>query len=339
MTIDHQLVSLVLIAYNQEHYVREAVIGALSQTYSPLEIILSDDSSTDRTFEVMAEVIQGYSGGHRLRLRRTDANVGLCGHLNQIMAETSGQLIVVAAGDDVSLPHRVQSLAAAYASSHQQAWSLYSNCSVVGPDGTVERLFYPRPPTIQSHELSSAVTSGFSLLGATHAWDARIFTIFGDLPETVRWEDWVIPFRAALLGRIQYVDEVLVLYRRHAANEALGQDGHLASKDAWTRNIVRRSEEELLVLESHLKDIETSRRAALQEDARLTAISDLVLATVAQVEDRRVVLGGCGLRRKVVATQRLLSSSQLCWRKRVKWLLAFWAPSLYVRRLQKTHRP
>ena len=41
--------TFVLLAYNQEKYIREAVDGALAQTYHPLKIILSDDCSSDRT--------------------------------------------------------------------------------------------------------------------------------------------------------------------------------------------------------------------------------------------------------------------------------------------------
>ena len=53
---DRPLVTFALFAYNQEQHIREAVDGAFSQTYEPLEIILSDDCSTDRTFEIMQEI-------------------------------------------------------------------------------------------------------------------------------------------------------------------------------------------------------------------------------------------------------------------------------------------
>lgn len=53
---DRPLVTFALIAYDQERFIREAVEGAFSQTYSPLEIILSDDCSSDRTFEIIKDV-------------------------------------------------------------------------------------------------------------------------------------------------------------------------------------------------------------------------------------------------------------------------------------------
>jgi glycosyltransferase involved in cell wall biosynthesis len=46
-------VSFVVFAYNQERFIAEAVKGAFGQTYEPLQIVLSDDCSTDDTFRVM----------------------------------------------------------------------------------------------------------------------------------------------------------------------------------------------------------------------------------------------------------------------------------------------
>ena len=45
------LVTLALITYRQERFVREAVRGVLAQTYSPLQVVISDDASPDATFE------------------------------------------------------------------------------------------------------------------------------------------------------------------------------------------------------------------------------------------------------------------------------------------------
>jgi glycosyltransferase involved in cell wall biosynthesis len=59
---DRPLVTFALFTYNRERYIREAVEGAFSQTYSPLEIILSDDCSSDSTFEIIREMAGAYVG-------------------------------------------------------------------------------------------------------------------------------------------------------------------------------------------------------------------------------------------------------------------------------------
>ena len=73
------LVTLALMAYNQEQMIEGAVGGALAQTYSPLEILISDDCSTDRAFECAAAAVDDYEGPHQLRLNRNPHNLGLIG--------------------------------------------------------------------------------------------------------------------------------------------------------------------------------------------------------------------------------------------------------------------
>ena len=49
---ERPLVSVLVLGFNQERFIRKAVEGAFAQTWKPLEIVLSDDCSTDRTFEI-----------------------------------------------------------------------------------------------------------------------------------------------------------------------------------------------------------------------------------------------------------------------------------------------
>jgi len=107
---DRPLVTFAVFAYNQEKYIREAVEGAFSQTYSPLEIILSDDCSSDRTFEIMEEMARRYEGPHRVVVRCEITNKGTLGHLLSASRISRGVFFVVAAGDDISLPNRTLAL-------------------------------------------------------------------------------------------------------------------------------------------------------------------------------------------------------------------------------------
>jgi glycosyltransferase involved in cell wall biosynthesis len=103
---DRPLVTFALFAYNQEEFIREAVEGAFAQTYEPLEIILSDDCSSDRTYEIMQEMIAAYEGPHELRLRRSEVNNGTLAHFFNVVSKSQGTHLVVAAGDDISYPER-----------------------------------------------------------------------------------------------------------------------------------------------------------------------------------------------------------------------------------------
>src|SRR5580698_5008907 len=115
------LLTFAVCSYNQERFIREAVEAALAQTYSPLEIILSDDCSTDRTFEIMRELAAAYRGPHQVVLNRNPVNFGLGRHLNRMMELVHGEFFVAAAGDDVSLPARTEMVYQAWERSGRKA--------------------------------------------------------------------------------------------------------------------------------------------------------------------------------------------------------------------------
>src|SRR5262245_29481692 len=102
------LVTFYLMAYNQARFVRQAVEAALAQTYSPLQIVVSDDCSTDGTFEIIVEAVRDYSGPHELVLNRNDRNLGISEHVNRITRLARGDLLIASDGDDVSSPIRTE---------------------------------------------------------------------------------------------------------------------------------------------------------------------------------------------------------------------------------------
>jgi len=108
---ERPLVTFALFAYNQEDYIREAIEGAFAQTYEPLEIILSDDCSSDRTFEIMQEMAAAYEGPHEVLLNRNESNLGLARHINALLEKSKGTLFSWNAGDDIALPDKMHELA------------------------------------------------------------------------------------------------------------------------------------------------------------------------------------------------------------------------------------
>jgi glycosyltransferase involved in cell wall biosynthesis len=214
--MDRPLVTFVVLSYNQERFIREALRGALAQTYSPLQIIVSDDCSQDETFEIIQQELAGYDGPHQILLNRNDRNLGLAGHYNRVMELARGDLIVSAAGDDVSLPTRTEELVRLW--SDEGAFSVYSNSITMKEDGgsmeDTDELAISAP----LGDWRGLVESGRRpVAGCTHAWDRTVFDTFGPLPESDIHEDWVIPFRSALLGKIAHTDKYLVKWRRHGA--------------------------------------------------------------------------------------------------------------------------
>lgn len=208
------LVTFAVFAFNQSKYVKKAISAAFNQDYSPLEIILSDDCSDDDTFEIMKKEANSYNGFHRIILNRNYKNLNIAGHLNHINRLANGEMVVIAAGDDISMPDRVRRLVDAWLSDNKRAGVLHSACNVISEDGVfVKELSCPCLDMLDS-AVTTATENAF-VVGATGAWDRGLYEYFGDLRSDLVHEDRALPFRALLAGRtVKYVDKPLVAYRQ-----------------------------------------------------------------------------------------------------------------------------
>lgn len=285
-------VTLTLFAYNQEKYVREAVEAALRQTYSPLEIILSDDHSSDATFEIMTALANQYSGPHTIVLNRNPVNRGFSAHMNGVHHMVSGELIVVATGDDISAPHRVARLMAAWTEANKPS-ALSSQASVIDEQGIriADRFmgyegFLPTPLDDRASCLRRLIKDDHCiLLGCTEAWRKDLFFAFGDLADGIIHEDNAMAFRAWLVDGIHYLDEVLVDYRVHGTNVAHQKEQVFKSakefhlRELASPRLCRRREAHLL---QHRFDLLAAKRMDLIDDAEAIALEHLLTMRISE---------------------------------------------------------
>lgn len=99
------LVSIIIPCYNAEKYVESAVRSIMNQTYKNLEIILTDDCSTDGTFAILEKLTVEDS---RIKLYKNETNLKIVKTLNKMIQLASGKYIARMDADDISLPERIE---------------------------------------------------------------------------------------------------------------------------------------------------------------------------------------------------------------------------------------
>lgn len=236
-------VTLVLVCYNQEKYIREAVLSALHQDYSPLKIIISDDCSKDNTVSIIEEILKTYNGPHEVFFNKNTINQGLIKHINLVNSLVDTELLVVAAGDDISHQNRVTETIEAYRLAEQQPTSIYSSVNKMTPDGKLLDVFIP-PIEQSGHAVLDCASSGALIIGASHAWHKSLFTIFGDIKELGSYEDLVLAYRSSILNGLLYIDKPLVDYRVDIGISNVTQNPNLSK--------VQKLEKSLLTMKSVL---------------------------------------------------------------------------------------
>lgn len=199
-TKEKPLITFCLFAYNQERYIKEAIEGALNQTYTPLEVILSDDCSTDSTFVYIQAMVREYKGPHKVILNRNKKNLGLAEHVNYVASIASGEWLVFAAGDDVSLPERT-SVLFELIKSERDVYYAGSGVLVIDERG--------KPISNGVLEFDKKL----KLSGCMAAYNKKCFELFDRLHPKLTVEDFILPYRALLLGNIVLINRPLVQYR------------------------------------------------------------------------------------------------------------------------------
>ena len=325
---DRPLVTFALFAYNQESFIREAVNAALAQTYSPMEIILSDDFSTDGTFSIMKELAGAYTGPNHIILNRNPENLGLAAHIARLSELATGNLIVVAAGDDISLPQRTAALVSQWRSNGYRSGSYYSSLILIDEAGRPVATGCPdRPPTVTLAERTNLIFQG--VYGCSHAWTRDLSERFGPFDPRILQEDFIIPLRAALSGAIHFTPEPLVKYRVHSGT--ISRIKHNGFRDRLAK-MARYWEGHVAVFEQFDRDINKARseRLITAEDAEWLRQNIVHRKVAAQRHFRFLTSGRVGRIKTIISSLGQVPPSQS-----LKWLVITAIPHLYGLRLPR----
>lgn len=92
-----EAVSILIPTYNQAHYIGRAIRSALDQDYKKLDVVVSDDNSTDET----EKVVETSYRDRRLRYFRNNRNLGRVGNYKKALyTYATGDWVLVLDGDD-----------------------------------------------------------------------------------------------------------------------------------------------------------------------------------------------------------------------------------------------
>lgn len=202
--------TLILFTYNQEKFVSQAVNAALSQKCDPIEILITDDCSNDKTFHIVQDTVKNYKGPHKVLLNRNDKNLGLSRHIDKAHELSSGEVIIGAAGDDISHPNRCQKIIDCFESNNPLL--VFSYADVIDGNGQTSSHGYSNATLYKSNDIIEIARSGSLYLGATGAWHRNLYDKYGSLEENA-YEDLIFGFRAALEKKFHILHEPLVTYR------------------------------------------------------------------------------------------------------------------------------
>jgi glycosyltransferase involved in cell wall biosynthesis len=198
--MSRSLVSVVVTAFDEEPFIEEALESVLSQTYAPVEVIVVDDGSTDRT----AEIAQDY-GVQVLR----QANRGVAAARNAGVSGARGEYWTVFDADDV-MPRERLELQVAELERRPELGMVFGLTEAFVTPGE------PRPP----HWNPIWDDGPFTGCAGTMLARRALFSLVGPYDEALQRSadlDWIV--RARDLGvAATNIDALTLRYRIHPGN-------------------------------------------------------------------------------------------------------------------------
>lgn len=122
-------ISVILITYNHEKYIAEAINSILLQTYPDFQLIIVDDGSSDNTLKIIRE----YNDPRIIVVEQVNSGPSIA--LNTGIGKSSGKFIALMSGDDVSLPNRLMTQIEQI--ELQNADMLFALPQIIGPDSKI----------------------------------------------------------------------------------------------------------------------------------------------------------------------------------------------------------
>lgn len=216
------LVSVIVVAYNSSKTIEETLDSIRDQTYSPLELIISDDASPDNTVGICkAWLEKNKSRFVRAELALAKKNGGIPANMNRGIALAKGTYLKSIAADDILLPNCISDNVE-FAKAHPGAKLIFSQIREFSVSSTGEKNLSKDviPPSALPFFALSAEEQHLELLdecclnAPSGFFDSALLKEFPYNENYPAMEDWPKWYALTKLGeKIYFLEKPTVLYR------------------------------------------------------------------------------------------------------------------------------
>lgn len=230
-------VDIALATYNGSRYLDALLESLVAQDYDNIQVVVSDDASTDTT----RTVIESFKDRLDILFIGGTHTVGVVANFERAIANCSGNYIALADQDDVWHPQKVSVLVAEICrleenASSQSAILAFSDIKVVDEElNTIAKSFFSftvkssRANCFRDFALANHVP------GCAMMMNRALITLALPLPKIRMHDFWFIQI-AALNGKIGYVDKALLSYRQHSSNNVgIGANSVSFAQRVWSK--------------------------------------------------------------------------------------------------------
>jgi glycosyltransferase involved in cell wall biosynthesis len=208
--MDNKLVSIAMCTYNGDRFIKEQLDSILNQTYKNLEIIITDDCSSDNTVKIIKEYMQK---DDRIKFFQNEQNMGFVKNFEKAISLCSGEYIALADQDDRWKENKLE----VFLNNIGKNVLIYSDAILIDIDGNEIGSQLIRPNScLVSGKCNKAFFLSNCVSGNTLMFKRELIEHILPIPPKMSYHDIWIAFVASTYSTITYTDEPMTYYRRYA---------------------------------------------------------------------------------------------------------------------------
>lgn len=230
------LVSVPVITYNSAKFVLETLESIKAQTYQNIELIISDDCSTDNTVELCQKwVEENIDRFVRTQIITVDNNTGVSANLNRAESACQGEWVKPIAGDDMLMPNSIE-IYTNYVNENPDVVYLFGKIEAFGASEERNEYFAKKVFDYSFFDLDikeqlERLVFGGNCVPASTCFYNRIKSIELGITNDERiplledWPKWINILNEGI--KLHFINEYVVRYRIH--DESLSTSGGFPS--------------------------------------------------------------------------------------------------------------
>lgn len=206
------LVSVICISHNHQDYIIEALNSVINQSYPNIELIVTDDCSSDKSQQVIKNWLNDYPN---ILFIPNEINLGNTKTFNNAAKKATGDYFVDLAADDILLENCIQRQIETFINSKFKNTGLvYANIELFDENNNFISIYYDETENPQSGDVYEMVISrSTKICSVASMIKKEVFETVGYYDENLAYEDLDLWVRASRLYNFEYIPEVLAKKR------------------------------------------------------------------------------------------------------------------------------
>lgn len=204
-------ISVCMATRNGEKYIGEQLASILPQLQPDDEVVVSDDSSTDRTIEIINQFFDS-----RIRLFENNTFFSPTFNFENALKHATGDIIVLSDQDDIWLENKIRLIREKFRQSRSPVYLIALDGAAVDETGKIieESLF--RKIKAGKGLLKNLYDNTY--MGCCLAFSRELLDTALPFPQRIPMHDSWLGLLAELFGTVEFIEEKTIKYRKHATS-------------------------------------------------------------------------------------------------------------------------